>query len=350
MTDDGRPASHKFAWGFTGFFLMCAVFYASSPSVLGFLAAAVLTCPSERFRAWEPVAAIRRRLPVRAVPVVVAVLLVLSSIVARAPVFKDGLWGGGPEAGESALEDQGQGSTKSSERTVSSATDDDVLADVRLKRTTEVLEYGQGTTDATKLVSCSDPDVTVGADWVDLSRCGKQRVTYTLTRDDEIRQVTKTFTVRDTKEPKIVLASRSVEVDVGTSFDPYAVVSSVADPVDGALERLEEEPQEDGNGWYTMRGSYDPAVPGTYHLTLVACDRNGNRATKGINVIVRSSSSADPSEEEALDYVLNSNTGRFHRPSCGDAAAVSEGNRIDVHLTRDEVLAMGYAPCRHCNP
>jgi hypothetical protein len=168
--------------------------------------------------------------------------------------------------------------------------------------------------------------------------------------DDEIRQVTKTFTVRDTKEPKIVLASRSVEVDVGTSFDPYAVVSSVADPVDGALERLEEEPQEDGNGWYTMRGSYDPAVPGTYHLTLVACDRNGNRATKGINVIVRSSSSADPSEEEALDYVLNSNTGRFHRPSCGDAAAVSEGNRIDVHLTRDEVLAMGYAPCRHCNP
>lgn len=349
MTDDGYPTSHKLAWGFTGFFLMCAVFYASSPAVLGFLAAAALSCPSERFRAWEPVAAIRERLPERVVPVLVAVFLVLSSIVAHAPVFKDGLWGGEPEAGESALEDQGQGSTKSSGRTVSSATDD-ALADVRLKRTTEVLEYAQGTTDATKLVSCSDPDVTVEADPIDLSRCGKHRVTYTLTRDDEIRQVTKTFTVRDTKEPRIVLASRSVEVDEGTSFDPYMVVSSVTDPVDGALERLEEEPQEDGNGWYTVRGSYDHAMPGTYHLTLVACDRNGNRATKGINVIVRSSSSADPSEEEALDYVLNTNTGRFHRPSCGDAAAVSEGNRIDVHLTRNEVLAMGYAPCRHCNP
>ena len=348
MTDDGRPASHKFAWGFTGFFLMCAVFYASSSAVLGFLAAAALTCPSERFRAWEPVAAIRKHLPERVVPALAAVLLVLSSIVAHAPVFKDVFWNGEPEASESTVEDQGP--TKSSVRFSSSVAGDEALADVRLKRTTKVLEYAQGSTDAAKLVSCSDSDVTVEADPIDLSRCGKQRVTYTLVRDGASRQVTKTFTVRDTKEPRIVLASRSIEVDAGMSFDPYAAVSSVSDPVDGTLDRVEEEPQEIGDGWYTVRGSYEPNVPGTYYFTVVACDRNGNHATKEISLVVRPSSSEDPSETEALDYVLNTNTNKFHRPSCGDVAYMSETNRTDVHLRRDEVVAMGYAPCRHCNP
>ena len=55
-------------------------------------------------------------------------------------------------------------------------------------------------------------------------------------------------------------------------------------------------------------------------------------------------------DAEALDYVLNKSSMKFHDPSCPGAAEIKEKNRWDFHGTRQSVVDMGYAPCKICNP
>ncbi len=61
---------------------------------------------------------------------------------------------------------------------------------------------------------------------------------------------------------------------------------------------------------------------------------------------------ADPSpdEPEVRDYVLNKNTMKFHDPSCKSAGQIKEKNRVDYTGTREEIIEMGYEPCKNCNP
>ena len=50
------------------------------------------------------------------------------------------------------------------------------------------------------------------------------------------------------------------------------------------------------------------------------------------------------------DYILNRNTYKFHYPYCKSVKQMKEKNKIYYTGTRDEVLAMGYVPCKNCNP
>jgi DNA-entry nuclease len=52
----------------------------------------------------------------------------------------------------------------------------------------------------------------------------------------------------------------------------------------------------------------------------------------------------------AQDYVLNTNTMKFHYPSCSSVQDMKAKNRKDVHETRDQIIADGYQPCKRCNP
>ena len=49
-------------------------------------------------------------------------------------------------------------------------------------------------------------------------------------------------------------------------------------------------------------------------------------------------------------YVLNTNTKKFHRPDCSSVGQMKDKNRQDFTGTRDEVIRMGYDPCKRCNP
>lgn len=49
-------------------------------------------------------------------------------------------------------------------------------------------------------------------------------------------------------------------------------------------------------------------------------------------------------------YVLNTNTKKFHIPTCSSVGRMSSKNRQDVTMTRDEIIAMGYDPCGNCHP
>lgn len=49
-------------------------------------------------------------------------------------------------------------------------------------------------------------------------------------------------------------------------------------------------------------------------------------------------------------YVVNTNTGKFHYPGCSSVGQMSGSNRWDYTGSRDELIGMGYDPCKRCNP
>lgn len=49
-------------------------------------------------------------------------------------------------------------------------------------------------------------------------------------------------------------------------------------------------------------------------------------------------------------YILNTNTHKFHSPSCPSVASMSEKNTSYFFGTYDEAISLGYLPCGNCNP
>lgn len=50
------------------------------------------------------------------------------------------------------------------------------------------------------------------------------------------------------------------------------------------------------------------------------------------------------------DYVLNTNTKKFHFPSCDSVNEMKDKNKELVNGFREDIIARGYAPCKNCNP
>ena len=66
-----------------------------------------------------------------------------------------------------------------------------------------------------------------------------------------------------------------------------------------------------------------------------------------------SGSSSNPStgnDTAQAYYILNTNTKKFHYPTCSSVKDMKEENKLELHGTRDEVIANGYSPCGRCNP
>lgn len=52
--------------------------------------------------------------------------------------------------------------------------------------------------------------------------------------------------------------------------------------------------------------------------------------------------------DNARDYVINTNTGKFHYSGCPSVKDIKDGNRMDYHGTAEEIEAMGYVKCKRC--
>lgn len=56
------------------------------------------------------------------------------------------------------------------------------------------------------------------------------------------------------------------------------------------------------------------------------------------------------SEASQADYILNTNTKKFHYPTCPSVNDMKEKNKQEFFGTRDETIALGYSPCGRCKP
>ena len=68
-------------------------------------------------------------------------------------------------------------------------------------------------------------------------------------------------------------------------------------------------------------------------------------------------SETEPLPEAAADgdtesgyYILNTNTKKFHFPSCASVETIKPKNKSEYTGAREDLLAQGYSPCKRCNP
>lgn len=107
--------------------------------------------------------------------------------------------------------------------------------------------------------------------------------------------------------------------------------------------------------WDTCTYTYDGEVVYAYNAPEVSATKTYKTLTNYVKYV-----SAALLESEAPDlsqagfgrqkYVLNTSTGKFHRPDCAIIDRMKRENRENYTGTRDELIKLGYEPCQKCKP
>lgn len=63
-----------------------------------------------------------------------------------------------------------------------------------------------------------------------------------------------------------------------------------------------------------------------------------------------SSEEDSPTSYGSQEYVLNTKSMKFHRPTCSSVDDIADNNKQEATATRDELISKGYSPCKQCNP
>lgn len=63
-----------------------------------------------------------------------------------------------------------------------------------------------------------------------------------------------------------------------------------------------------------------------------------------------SEKSTQAAKTEAAEYVINTNTGKFHKPSCHSVSDMKASNRQSYKGSRNDLVKQGYEPCGNCRP
>lgn len=69
------------------------------------------------------------------------------------------------------------------------------------------------------------------------------------------------------------------------------------------------------------------------------------------SIIVDSNDEAESNmTAEETEYVINTNTGKFHRPNCDSVTKMKAKNKKEFTGSREELISDGYEPCGNCKP
>jgi len=53
---------------------------------------------------------------------------------------------------------------------------------------------------------------------------------------------------------------------------------------------------------------------------------------------------------QEITYILNTNTKKFHYPYCSSVNQMADKNKQEYTGNRDDIISIGYVPCKRCNP
>lgn len=98
-----------------------------------------------------------------------------------------------------------------------------------------------------------------------------------------------------------------------------------------------------GDNWAEGSGTYQSTVASVAEETPVPQPETDT----AVQITPESSVSQESRE---TTYVLNTNTKKFHYHTCSSVDDMKEKNKQIYTGSRDEVINMGYVPCKRCNP
>jgi len=89
---------------------------------------------------------------------------------------------------------------------------------------------------------------------------------------------------------------------------------------------------------------------GDSHLDEGASTEPSQNDTADKSDMEQGNSTDDEQVSKDIDYVLNTNTKKFHYPSCSSVDDMSEKNKQEYTGSREDLIAKGYSPCGRCKP
>lgn len=76
----------------------------------------------------------------------------------------------------------------------------------------------------------------------------------------------------------------------------------------------------------------------------------GNEINYETGLITVTDEELNAENEFTRVYIVNTNTGKFHYPSCSSVRQMAEHNKMQVTKSRGELIKEGYSPCGNCEP
>ena len=103
-----------------------------------------------------------------------------------------------------------------------------------------------------------------------------------------------------------------------------------------------------GDSWLSSeKGNSDSSSSGNSAVSQSAADKSG---TQQAAVQTESVKETSAPVSTGTEYILNTNTKKFHYPSCSSVKQMKASNKKEYTGSRDDLIAQGYDPCKKCNP
>lgn len=103
-----------------------------------------------------------------------------------------------------------------------------------------------------------------------------------------------------------------------------------------------------GDSWLSSeKGNSDSSSGGNSAVSKSAADKSG---TQQAAVQTESIKETSAPVSTGTEYILNTNTKKFHYPSCSSVKQMKASNKKEYTGSRDDLIAQGYDSCKKCNP
>lgn len=103
-----------------------------------------------------------------------------------------------------------------------------------------------------------------------------------------------------------------------------------------------------GDSWLSSeKGNSDSSSGGNSAVSQSAADKSG---TQQAAVQTESVKETSAPVSAGTEYILNTNTKKFHYSSCSSVKQMKASNKKEYTGSRDDLIAQGYDPCKKCNP
>ncbi len=126
----------------------------------------------------------------------------------------------------------------------------------------------------------------------------------------------------DAQTPESATPEPSPEYTAPTPEPSSESIAATPEPVPEPTNTPPDEPAQDSQAKTTQEAQTPPETPAV--------------------------SQEEPPRQTA--YVLNTNTKKFHYPSCRSVKQMKEKNKQDYTGSRDDIISMGYESCKICCP
>ena len=171
--------------------------------------------------------------------------------------------------------------------------------------------------------------------------------------DDSVQNPKRTFwNIPFRSKPKAVAISAAISlcITVWATVDFYRTADTITTDSPSAEVEIEEKAAEEVEQKAAEEAAAKEAEQKTAEEAAAKeAEQKAAEEAAAKEAEEKAAEEAAAEEQDTEEYVLNTNTRKFHHSWCSSANRIKPGNRSTC-IGRDAAIAMGYTSCGQCNP